>query len=65
MGSSDFVVLMSPEKTIIQLREVAQALAPMGAASEVAMIDQHSDELLPEERQLVDSWAPHRQREFA
>ena len=65
MDSSDSVVSMSPEKTIIQLREVAQALAPMGAALEVAMIDQHSDELLPEERQLVESWAPHRQREFA
>ena len=55
---------MSPEKSINKLREAAQALAPMGAVLEVAMIDQHSDELLPEERQLVESWAPHRQREF-
>ena len=65
MTSSDSVVLMSPEKSINQLREVAQALAPMGAVLEVAMIDQYSDELLPQERQLVESWAPHRQREFA
>ena len=65
MASSDFVVLMSPEKSINQLREMAQALAPMGAVLEVAIIDQHSDELLPEERQLVESWASHRQREFA
>lgn len=65
MASSDSVVPMSPKKSINQLREVAQALAPMGAVMEVAMIDQHSDELLPQERQFVESWAPHRQREFA
>ena len=65
MASRDSVVLMPTEKSINQLSEVAQALAPMGAVLEVAMIDQHSDELLPEERQLVESWAPHRQREFA
>ena len=59
------VVSMSLEKSINQLREAAQALAPMGAALEVAIIDQHSDELSPEERQLAESWAPHRQREFA
>ena len=65
MASSDSVVLMSTEKSINQLREVAQALAPMGVALEAAMIDQYSDEFLPQERQLVESWAPHRQREFA
>ena len=65
MASSDYVVPMFLEKSIDQLREVANALAPMGAVLEVAMIDLHSDELLPEERQLVESWAPHRQREFA
>ena len=64
MVTGDSMVRMSPEKSIIQLREVAQALAPMGVALEVAIINQHSDELLPAERQLVESWAPHRQREF-
>ncbi|MEC8614473.1 MAG: 4'-phosphopantetheinyl transferase superfamily protein [Verrucomicrobiota bacterium] len=65
VGSGDFVVPMLSEKTIMQLREEAQALAPTGATLEVAMIDQHTDEFLQEERQLVESWAPHRQREFA
>ena len=56
---------MSPEKTIAQLREVGHVLVPRGAAFELAMIDKDLVELLPEERQLLESWAPHRQREFA
>ena len=56
---------MSPKKTIAQLGELAHALLPRGAALELAMIDKDLVELLPEERQLLESWAPHRQREFA
>ena len=47
-----------------QLRKVAHVIVPKGAAFEVVIIDQHSAELLPEERQLMESWAPSRQREF-
>ena len=56
---------MSPGKTINQLREVAHVIVPKGSTFEVAIIDQHSAELLPEEWQLIESWAPSRQREFA
>ena len=56
---------MSPGKTITQLREVTHVIVPKGAAFEVAIIEQHSADLLPEELQLIESWAPSRQREFA
>jgi 4'-phosphopantetheinyl transferase EntD len=56
---------MSPGKTITQLREVTHVIVPKGAAFEVAIIEQHSADLLPEELQLIESWAPPRQREFA
>ena len=55
---------MSSGKTIAQLREVAHVIVPKGAAFEVAIIDQRGADLLPEERQLIESWAPSRQREF-
>lgn len=55
---------MSSGKTTTQLREVAHVIVPKGAAFEVAIIDHHSAEILPEERQLIESWAPSRQREF-
>ena len=55
---------MSSGKTIAQLREVAQIIVPKGAALELAIIDQRVTDLLPEERQLIESWAPSRQREF-
>ena len=55
---------MSSGKTIAQLREVAQIIVPKGAAFELAIIDQRVTDLLPEERQLIESWAPSRQREF-
>ena len=55
---------MSSGKTIAQLREVAHVIVPKGAAFEVAIIDQRGADLLPEERQLIESWAPCRQREF-
>ena len=52
-------------KTIAQLREVAHVIVPRGAVLEVAIIDHRGADLLPEERQLIESWAPSRQREFA
>ena len=55
---------MSSGKTIAQLREVAHLIVPMGAAFEVAIIDQRATDLLPEERELIESWAPSRQCEF-
>ena len=55
---------MSSGKTIAQLREAAHLIVPMGAAFEVAIIDQRATDLLPEERKLIESWAPSRQREF-
>lgn len=55
---------MSSGKTIAQLREVAHVIVPKGAAFEVAIIDQLAADLLLEERQLIESWAPSRQREF-
>ena len=55
---------MSSGKTIAQLREAAHLIVPMGAAFEVAIIDQRATDLLPEERKLIGSWAPSRQREF-
>ena len=55
---------MSYGKTIAQLREVANVIVPKGAAFEVAIIDQLAADLLPEERQLIESWSPSRQREF-
>jgi 4'-phosphopantetheinyl transferase EntD len=55
---------MSSGKTIAQLREVAHVIVPRGAVLEVAIIDHRGADLLPEERQLIESWAPSRQREF-
>ena len=55
---------MSSGKTIAQLREVAHLIVPMGATFELAIIDQRATDLLPEERQLIESWAPSRQCEF-
>ena len=55
---------MSSGETIAQLREVVDVIVPKGAAFEVAIIDQHLVELLPEERQLIEAWALSRQREF-
>ena len=55
---------MSSGKTIAQLREAVHLIVPMGAAFEVAIIDQRATDLLPEERKLIGSWAPSRQREF-
>jgi len=55
---------MSSGKTIAQLREVVDVIVPKGAAFEVAIIDQCGTDLLQEERQLIEAWAPSRQREF-
>lgn len=56
---------MSLEQTIVQLKAAGAALAPSGAAFEVALVDDYLPELSEPERRLVESWAPHRQHEFA
>jgi len=56
---------MSLEATIVQLKLAGAALAPSGSAFEVALVEDCLAELSPKQRELVDSWAPHRQREFA
>jgi 4'-phosphopantetheinyl transferase EntD len=52
-------------ETIEKLRVAGRALAPRGAAFEVAAVDECGPRLFPNEQAWIASWSLSRQREFA